>query len=120
MNPPVPVPEPRLAVYAASEANTRGRRHASLGDAMMIDIAPVVDGYPSDYTWSGALGISTKTALVAATHEFAQAVDFILTHPEKAAIIAKNARDAVHKYHSWEQVGKKLLAYYESVINSHR
>ena len=52
--------------------------------------------------------------------EFAQAVDFILTHPEKAAIIAKNARDAVHKYHSWEQVGKKLLAYYESVINSHR
>ena len=52
--------------------------------------------------------------------EFAQAVDFVITHPEKATTITKNARDAVHKHHSWETVGKKLLTYYETVINNYR
>ncbi len=52
------------------------------GDAVMIDIAPVVDGYPSDYTWSGALGIPSETALATAAHKFAQSVVGQLAHTD--------------------------------------
>jgi glycosyltransferase involved in cell wall biosynthesis len=59
--------------------------------------------------------------LVANTpEEFAQSVEFLILHPDKAKVIAENARDAVHKYHSWETVGKKLLKYYETVVDNHR
>ena len=61
---------------------TRGRRYAALGDAVMIDIAPVVDGYPSDYTWSGALGTPSETALAAAAHKFTQSVVGQLAHTD--------------------------------------
>lgn len=61
---------------------TRGRRYAALGDAVMIDIAPVVEGYPSDFTWSGALGTPSATALATAAHTFARSVVGQLAHTD--------------------------------------
>ena len=61
---------------------TRGRRYAAPGDAVMIDIAPIVDGYPSDYTWSGALGTPSEAAFATEAHKFAQSVVGQLAHTD--------------------------------------
>ena len=46
----------------------------------------------------------------------AQAVEYLITHPEEARRMGENGRRAVEKKYNWEQESKKLLSLYECLL----
>jgi glycosyltransferase involved in cell wall biosynthesis len=47
----------------------------------------------------------------------AQAVEFLLTHPEEAARMGRNGRVAFEQHYNWEAEETKLLKLYNSILN---
>jgi glycosyltransferase involved in cell wall biosynthesis len=50
------------------------------------------------------------------TKQIAQAMEYLLTHPEEAEAMGRRGREAVEKKYNWATEGKKLLALYEEVL----
>ena len=46
----------------------------------------------------------------------AQAVEYLITHPEEARRMGENGRRAVEEKYNWEQESKKLLSLYECLL----
>ncbi len=48
--------------------------------------------------------------------KIAEAIEYLLTHPEEARRMGENGRQAVEEKFNWEKEGKKLLRLYEEVL----
>jgi glycosyltransferase involved in cell wall biosynthesis len=48
----------------------------------------------------------------------AQAIEYLLTHPEEACQIGENGRRAVEEKYNWEKEAEKLLALYKELVDS--
>ena len=48
--------------------------------------------------------------------EIAQAIEYLLTHPEEARQMGENGRRAVEEKYNWEKETEKLLALYEELL----
>jgi len=48
--------------------------------------------------------------------EIAQAIEYLITHPEEARRMGENGRRAVVEKYSWESEGEKLLELYEELL----
>lgn len=46
----------------------------------------------------------------------AHAIDFLVTHPDKAEAMGRNGQRAVYERYNWDQEGRKLIAFYTSLI----
>ncbi len=50
--------------------------------------------------------------------EIAQAIEYLITHPEEARRMGENGRRAVEEKYNWETEGRKLLQLYEGLTSS--
>ena len=50
--------------------------------------------------------------------EIAQAIEYLITHPEEARKMGENGRRAVDEKYNWEKEGEKLLKLYEELLKS--
>ena len=50
--------------------------------------------------------------------ELAEAIEYLITHPEEARQMGENGRRAVLEKDNWETEGKKLLAVYREMGSS--
>lgn len=48
--------------------------------------------------------------------EIAQAIEWILTHPEESEAMGKRGKEAVEKHYRWETEEKKLITLYEKLL----
>ena len=48
--------------------------------------------------------------------EIAQAIEYLLTHPEEARQMGENGRRAVEEKYNWDREGQKLLKLYEELL----
>jgi len=48
--------------------------------------------------------------------EIAEAIEYLITHPEEARRMGENGKRAVKEKYNWEQEAKKLLAVYERLL----
>lgn len=48
----------------------------------------------------------------------AEAIDYLITHPEEADRMGHNGRRAVENQYNWEHEGQKLVAFYNSILTS--
>ena len=48
--------------------------------------------------------------------EIAQAIEYLITHPEEARKMGENGRRAVEEKYNWEKEGEKLLKLYEELV----
>ena len=48
----------------------------------------------------------------------AHAIDYLVSHPEEAQRMGKNGRTAVETKYNWTMEEKKLLAFYDNILNS--
>lgn len=48
----------------------------------------------------------------------AQAIEYLLTHPEEARQMGENGRRAVEEKYNWEKEAEKLLALYKELVDS--
>jgi len=48
--------------------------------------------------------------------EIAQAIEYLLTHPEEARQMGENGRRAVEEKYNWEMESKKLLGVYSKLL----
>jgi len=48
--------------------------------------------------------------------EIAQAIEYLITHPEEARKMGENGRRAVEEKYNWEKEAQKLLALYEQLL----
>jgi glycosyltransferase involved in cell wall biosynthesis len=46
----------------------------------------------------------------------AQAIDYLITHPQEAERMGRNGRSAVESHYNWEHEGQKLLAFYDKIL----
>ena len=46
----------------------------------------------------------------------AQAIDYLLTHPQEAEQMGRNGQQVVHEKYNWDKEGKKLLALYQNLL----
>jgi glycosyltransferase involved in cell wall biosynthesis len=49
--------------------------------------------------------------------EIAEAIDYLVTHPDEARHMGKNGRRAVMERYNWSMEERKLMAFYERVLN---
>lgn len=72
-------------------------------------------------TTIGAEGINYKNHaninIADTANEIADAINYILDNPEKAAQLGKRGRELVLEEYDWNIVGRKLRAIYEEIIN---
>jgi glycosyltransferase involved in cell wall biosynthesis len=47
----------------------------------------------------------------------AHAIDYLVSHPEEAHRMGKNGRIAVETKYNWTMEEKKLLAFYDNILN---
>ena len=47
----------------------------------------------------------------------ADAIVYLLTHPEEACIMGENGRQAVLQRYNWDKEGEKLLAFYRQLLS---
>jgi glycosyltransferase involved in cell wall biosynthesis len=47
----------------------------------------------------------------------AHAIDYLVSHPEEAQRMGKNGRTAVETKYNWTMEEKKLLAFYDNILN---
>jgi glycosyltransferase involved in cell wall biosynthesis len=62
----------------------------------------------------------TKTGLVAeaqSAQAFADAVDFLLDHPEEARRMAERGREAFLDEYNWERESRQLIAFYDQLAS---
>ena len=52
--------------------------------------------------------------------QIAEAIDYLITHPEDAERMGRNGRNAVFERYNWPNEEKKLLALYERLLGSRR
>ena len=45
----------------------------------------------------------------------AEAIDYLVAHPEEAERMGRNGRRAVEHQYNWDQESQKLLAFYEVI-----
>jgi glycosyltransferase involved in cell wall biosynthesis len=50
--------------------------------------------------------------------EIAEAIEYLIKHPEEARKMGENGREAVLEKYNWEKESKKLLAIYERVLSN--
>ena len=48
--------------------------------------------------------------------EIAQAIEYLITHPEEARVMGESGRRAVIEKYNWETEGRKLLELYEKIL----
>jgi glycosyltransferase involved in cell wall biosynthesis len=48
----------------------------------------------------------------------AQAIEYLLAHPEEARQMGENGRRAVEEKYNWEKEAEKLLALYKELVDS--
>lgn len=48
--------------------------------------------------------------------EIANAIEYLLTHPDEAEAMGKRGQEAVRKLYNWEIESKKLRAFYEKIL----
>jgi len=49
--------------------------------------------------------------------QIAEAIDYLVTHPEEAERMGLNGRKAVEIKYNWDTEQKKLLNFYDSIIH---
>jgi glycosyltransferase involved in cell wall biosynthesis len=47
----------------------------------------------------------------------AEAIDYLITHPQEAERMGRNGRSAVESHYNWEHEGQKLLAFYDKILS---
>lgn len=47
----------------------------------------------------------------------AEAIDYLVTHPDEAAILGRNGQRAVNERYNWDQEGLKLLQFYSDLMS---
>lgn len=52
--------------------------------------------------------------------EIAKAIDYLITHPDEAFSMGENGRRAVLERYNWQVEEKKLLAFYENLLNKNK
>ncbi len=85
----------------------------------------MASGIPVITTSIGIEGIeelSDKNEVLVANDEsaFVDAVSYLLSNTRKIESMTVSARHIVEKYYSWDAIGRKLLSFYETVIDHHR
>lgn len=48
--------------------------------------------------------------------KFAEAVNFLLDHPDKMQIMGMKGKERVKEYFTWDKVAKRVLKYYEEIL----
>jgi glycosyltransferase involved in cell wall biosynthesis len=51
-------------------------------------------------------------------HAIARAVEYLLIHPQEAALMGRREREAAEQYYNWESEKKKLLQLYADLLPS--
>ena len=51
------------------------------------------------------------------TRAIAEAIDYMVEHPEEAEEMGQNGREAVLEKYNWEIEEQKLLSFYQQVLN---
>ena len=46
----------------------------------------------------------------------AEAIDYLITHPEEAQRMGNNGRQAIKTLYNWELEGQKLLFFYNAIL----
>jgi glycosyltransferase involved in cell wall biosynthesis len=46
----------------------------------------------------------------------AEAIEYVLTHPEEAEAMGRRGREAVEKHYNWETEERKLLDLYDTLL----